>query len=174
MSNYEMIFKRKSIRNFNDKKFSQELVNDINSYIKAITPCKTETNIDMFFLENEKIRGLFKVKAPYYIVITSEDKVDYDINAGFILEQLVLYLTDKGIATCYLGSSKPNKKISKKFKLEYVTMIACGYTDEEIYRQSNEEFKRKRNRRDMYRQTKRIYRSSKTSSFCYEFTTLEI
>ena len=157
MSNYEMIFKRKSTRNFNDKKFSQELVNDINSYIKEITPCKTETNIDVFFLENEKITGLFKVKAPYYIVITSEDKVDYDINAGFILEQLVLYLTDKGIGTCYLGSAKPNRKIVKKFKLEYVTMIACGYTDGEVYRQSKEEFKRKRNRRNLHWKTKRIY-----------------
>jgi len=130
MSNYDMIFKRKSTRRFLDKNFSQDLVNEINAYIKELIPSKTGINIDAYFLENEKIRGFFKVKAPYYVAITSETKEDYDINVGFILEQLVLWLTEKGISTCWLGACKPNKKICSKFKLEYVTMIACGYSEE--------------------------------------------
>lgn len=124
MSNYDMIFKRKSIRNFTDEKFTQEMVNKINAYIKQLIPCKTGINVAVYFLEDEKVKGLFKVKAPYYIVMTSETKEDYDINAGFMLEQLVLWLTSEGIGTCWLGSGKPNKDISKKFKLNYVTTIA--------------------------------------------------
>lgn len=143
MSNYEMIFKRKSIRTFTEEKFSQDLVNEINSYIKnELIPCKTGINIEVYFLESEKVSGLFKVKAPYYVIITSENKEDYEINAGFVLEQLVLWLTEKNIGTCWLGSAKPKKKTYEKFKLEYITMIACGYTDVKVFREDKKEFKR--------------------------------
>ena len=46
--------------------------------------------------QETKVRGLFRVKAPYYLVFFSEPGEEAEKNAGYLMEQLVLYLTEKG------------------------------------------------------------------------------
>jgi nitroreductase len=43
-----------------------------------------------------------KVKAPHYILVTSNKGEDYLQNVGFAMEKVVLELTTLGIATCWL------------------------------------------------------------------------
>lgn len=64
-------------------------------------------------------------KAPYYLAIYSEIKENYMVNAGFIFQQLCLYLQSQGIGSCWLGLGSPKKKDS-----EFVILISFGKSDD--------------------------------------------
>jgi nitroreductase len=141
---YEYILKRKSVRSYDMGPLDSETINDIEKYIETIQPYNSLIKTQTFLLHGEKkISGLFKCKAPHYVAITSERKGDYLINAGYILEQLVIYLTSKGIGTCFLGGAKPTTEFLKDNPLKFVVMIALGKSNESIYREDISEFKRK-------------------------------
>lgn len=144
MELYQTIFKRKSIRNFDMNTLDESVIKDIEEYIKTIKPYKEDIKVETYILNDEKqIAGMFKVKAPHYIAITSEVKNDYLVNVGYILEQLVLYLTSKEIGTCWLGGSKPIEKLDEANPLDFVVMVAFGKAKEPLYRENISEFKRK-------------------------------
>jgi len=141
---YEYILKRKSIRKYDMVSLDTDTINDIEKYIETIKPYDSSIKTQTYILNDEKqIAGLFKIKAPHYISITSEKKDNYLINAGYILEQLVMYLTEKGIGTCWLGAAKPTAVISKDNTFDYVVMIALGKSNESIYRKDVSQLKRK-------------------------------
>jgi len=141
---YKYILKRKSIRNFDMNPLDINIINDIERYIETIKPYDSSIKTKTVILNDEKqIAGIFKIKAPHYIAITSEKKEDYLFNAGYILEQLVIYLTSIGIGTCWLGGSKPTVDILENESLNYVVMIAVGKSNETLYRENISEFKRK-------------------------------
>ena len=144
MDIYHAILKRKSVRKFSMEFLDAETIKDIEEFIKTIKPYKEDIKTKTYILNDEKqIKGLFKIRAPHYIAITSEKKEDYLENVGYILEQLVIYLTQKGIGTCWLGKSVPTVEIEDKESLDFVIMIAFGIADQPIYRESITEFKRK-------------------------------
>lgn len=144
MEMYEAIFKRKSIRNYDMNSLDFGTINDIKQYIETIKPYNSDIKTQTYILDDEsKISGMWKVKAPHYIAITSEKKDDYLVNVGYILEQLAIYLTTKGLGTCWLGGAKPIEEMDKENPLDFVVMIAFGKPTEPIYRLSTSEFKRK-------------------------------
>lgn len=138
MNLYEAMFVRKSVRNYNMEALEEKLLNHITSYIEQLKPYKSNIEYDIIIVdntnENEKLKGLFHVKAPYYLLISSELKQDYLINAGFLMHQMMLYLTARGIATCYQGGIKPNSELKSKLKYDYVIAIAFGKSDKSMYR----------------------------------------
>lgn len=143
MDMYQAILKRKSIRNFVMTPLDSNVIEDINKYIESIKAYKPEIQTKTYILNDEKqIKGMFKIKAPHYIVITSETKEGYLENVGYILEQLVIYLTQNEIGTCWLGDSKP-KENGENSSLGFVVMIAFGKANEKLYREDVSEFKRK-------------------------------
>lgn len=74
------------------------------------------------------------VKAPYYLLISSELKKDYLLNAGYRLEQAVLYLTARGVGTCFQGAAAFPEEIRSELDYEYVMAVAFGKTRREVYR----------------------------------------
>lgn len=144
MNIYETIFKRKSIRKYDMKSLDLDILKDIERYLENIKPYDLDIKTKMYILKDEKeIEGMFKVKAPHYIAITSEKKEEYLLNAGYMLEQIVLYLASKGIGSCWLGNAKPIKQKLENSELDFVVMIAFGNPDETMYRENVAEFKRK-------------------------------
>jgi nitroreductase len=49
------------------------------------------------------IGGYGKVRAPHYLIVTSEEKEGYLQNIGYTLQGIVLKLTSMNLATCWLG-----------------------------------------------------------------------
>ena len=72
--------------------------------------------------------------APYYLAVYSETEEGYEKNAGYVMEQLILYLTVKGLGTCYLGSLRPVQQV--KNGKRFVMMAAFGYAEGRLYRES--------------------------------------
>ena len=66
------------------------------------------------------------------------------MNAGFLLQQIDLYLSANGLGSCWLGVAKPSKDVpAMKNGLEFVIMLAFGTANEPVHRTSLAEFKRK-------------------------------
>ena len=60
--------------------------------------------------------------SPFY----SEDKDKAMLNAGYILEQLALFLCTKGLGTCFLGNVKPKFGNTNKGNMKCMIMMAFG------------------------------------------------
>lgn len=144
MNMYQAILKRKSIRNYDMNPLDDDTIKNIEEYIQTIKSYNSEIKTKINIVNDEKqVAGMFKVKAPHYVVITSEKKEDYLINVGYVLEQIVIYLTSKGLGTCYLGSTKPTKEILENNSLDFIVMLAIGKPNELLYRENVSQFKRK-------------------------------
>lgn len=111
MTLYEAIEKRHSVRRFRKAEIEPKLMTRINQYIETLISFHPEAGYRIAVVEaagsKEKLfRGKFLVEAPYYLVLSAKKHLYAALNAGYVMEQLVLYLTSNGLATCYLGDAK--------------------------------------------------------------------
>ena len=139
---YQTIFKRKSVRKFEAAPLDEATMSSIRSFISILRPMFPEIRTELKFMTSDEVRGMFKVNAPHYLGVFSEEKSAYAANAGFLLQQVDLFLSDKGIGCCWQGGPKPTKKVSSEEGLEYVMMIGFGRPTEPIHRNGVAEFKR--------------------------------
>jgi nitroreductase len=100
------------------------LTKDINVEFKLVSNIETKQGFN----------GPFAVKAPYYISLSSEIKDDYLLNAGYIMEQLSLYIETRGLGTCFLGGASPGWGLKNTMKFEYVIALAFGKSKVPLYR----------------------------------------
>lgn len=137
--------KRKSVRSYSSQRFSDETKLEIAQAIKELTPLYDDAVTNFKLVPENLIHGEVKgkaVKAPYYIIISAEKADGYLENAGYMAEQLVIWLAEKGIGSCYIGMVWPRNV--NDIEGEYCITLALGYPSEkESFRQSEEEFKRK-------------------------------
>lgn len=140
---YDTIFRRKSVRRFDMTPLSQEKLDQLQDFIRNIKRLD-ENIITEFSVQSEKeVSSLFAIKAPQYLSLYSEKKGSYLINAGFILQQVDLFLSASGLGSCWLGVAKPNKDAAQSREgLEYIIMLAFGNPAEPVHRTSIDQFKR--------------------------------
>ncbi len=136
MNLYQMIFKRRSIRKFKKEQVPKQLLKDIIYFGDNIPRLHGDIQIKLEISENMEehlpVKGLWKVEAPYYLVFYSEEKDGYLVNAGYVLEHVLLYMTGKGLGTCYLGSTKVPEPGPAGMK--QVIIVAFGYPKTLLYR----------------------------------------
>ncbi len=144
---YDAIFRRKSVRRYDMTPLSQDKLDKLWAFIGTIKKLNNTIKTDFSILSEEKIRGLFSLKfmlAPHYICIYSENKEGYLMNAGFIMQQIDLFLSCNNIGSCWLGMSKPGSNLElTKDGLDYVIMLAFGNSPEQIHRSDIAQFVRK-------------------------------
>lgn len=89
---------------------SADQIDHIRRFLQTVNSLYQEIPWKAEILKAEKkrrpVKGPWIVEAPYYLVFYSEPRDGYLENAGFILEQVVLYMTLKGIGSCYQGMAK--------------------------------------------------------------------
>jgi nitroreductase len=139
---YQAIFKRKSIRKFEAAPLDEATMSSIRSFITTLRPMFPDIRTELKFMTSDEVRGMFKANAPHYLGIFSEEKGSYAANAGFLLQQVDLFLSAQGIGCCWQGGPKPTKKVKGGEGLEYVMMLAFGRPTEPVHRNSVAEFKR--------------------------------
>jgi nitroreductase len=140
---YRAIFKRKSVRKYDSDPLDSSTMNEIQSFIEALQPMLPGIRTELKFGEGDSLKGFFKVQAPHFIVIFSEDKEGHLANAGFLLQQIDLYLSSRGIGSCWQGGLRPTSREWKESVLDYVVTLAFGKPTEKVHRESVDEFKRK-------------------------------
>jgi len=140
MNMFESIFARKSIRHFLPEKIEWDVLADFLKFADNLPMLIEGIAVEFKLINNvqndQKYTGMFSIKAPYYLSISSEPKEDYLINAGYLMQQLNLYLTSKGLGSCFMGSAKPKKSMMATMKYEYIITLGFGKTMEPPYRDS--------------------------------------
>lgn len=135
MTLYEAVSVRKSIRRFKKDSISETLYRQIERFFRSVSVLDEQIQYKISILDNTKgivgRKGIFKVEAPYFLVFYSEDKKGHDMNAGYILEQIVLYLTTKGLGCCYLGGTRVE---ALEPDMRQVMVVGFGYPDSLLYR----------------------------------------
>ncbi len=140
---YHTIFKRKSIRKYDESPLGESMLSEISNFMLELEPMHDHIKTEIKIVSRYDIKNLTPIKAPHYMIVFSENKKDYLTNAGFMLQQMDLFLSSKGIGSCWIGMAKPNKGALKSSELEFVIMLAFGKPIESLHRAHVSEFKRK-------------------------------
>ena len=135
---YESIFKRKSNRKYQMTPLETEQLLEIKAFADNLKPLYENIKVEYELTSN--VKNLLPIKAPHYIIISSENKEGYLANVGFLFQQMDLFLSSKGLGSCWLGMAKPTEKMETK--LEFVIVMAFGKAVDSPYR-ARSEFKRK-------------------------------
>lgn len=140
---YDAIFKRKSFHLFTgvgNVKITKEELDEITSAFQSFTPLYPDIKTDIRIVSSEEVN--VKRDAEYCILIYSEKKENYLMNAGYIGEQLDLWLVKHNIGSLWFGIGKPDKPSYNG--LDYVIMIAVRKVkDESKFRKDMFKSKRK-------------------------------
>lgn len=140
----EMIYKRKSTRNFYPKEVDKIYLRKIEEFIENLEVLNSNIKVHSEIVGNDRVKGILPWRAPHYIAIFSEEKENYLTNVGFMYQQLDLYIQSLGLGTCWLGMGKYDSNyVDSKSEEKFVIMIAFGKSDGELYRKDKSEFKRK-------------------------------
>lgn len=136
---YDMIFKRKSFRKFNETlNLSEDQLQDINEKLESLTPLVNDVKVKCRIVPREKTTCK---RGEYCLLIYSEEKEHYLINIGYMFEQLDLYLASKNIGVCWYGMGKTNEPPCDN--LQFVIMLAFGKSLESEFRKDYTKSKRK-------------------------------
>ncbi|MCR5294761.1 MAG: nitroreductase family protein [Lachnospiraceae bacterium] len=140
MNLYEAMNLRKSTRRYCWEPLSEDTLKRIGAFyeeVESLFPgIRTEIGITDNLDRKHMPKGLFAVKAPYYLTVYSERKDRYAVNAGYICEQMSLYMHTLGLGSCFLGSAKLPKKKRVHDDLTFVIMMAFGKPEGILSRRS--------------------------------------
>ncbi len=136
---YEMIFKRKSMRKF-DKNLSVSLeeLGILEAKLKEIKHLTDDIKVQFVIVERKQTTAK---RGEYCLLMYSEEKPLHLQNAGYMLEQIDLFLASCNIGVCWYGVAKPQEM--QYDGLKYVIMLAFGKCRSGDFRKDISEFKRK-------------------------------
>lgn len=139
-----LISKRQSVRKYSETELGAKMIAKIEEALPGLTPLRPDIRAKLEILPQERMHRYFSrtsgVKAPHYLVITSETVPLSGENAGFLGQQAVLLLTSLGVGTCWLGGFKEREGA---FPLPFVIAIAMGLPQGELLRGENDKVHRK-------------------------------
>src|SRR5574344_1719353 len=116
---------------------NQEIEDDIMQRIK-----KNILDTELFYTDS-KISIVFSefcnrsFYAPYYVGIYTDGSKKGKLNAGFVMQQLTVYLTAIGIGSCYQAKPVVFQPVSEEGLILSIG-LAFGYPDTGIYREETE------------------------------------
>jgi len=75
--------------------------------------------------------------SPHFIIATSEEKPLFMLNMGFRMEQMILFATEQGLGTCWIGGLFAEERIGDFLGLEtnerVIVLTPIGYPDTSFY-----------------------------------------
>ena len=140
MSDYEMIFKRKSFHIFhNIEPLTEDDLKEVQKIIDSVTPLDDTIRVKMKLVPSAQTQN--RSKPEYCIEFFSEVKGEYLRNIGYIGEQIDLRLAERNIGGLWLGLGRPD--VEAEDGLAYVIMIGIGKLTEDRFRTDMFKAKRK-------------------------------
>ncbi len=140
---YDMIFKRKSFhlfRNAGDEKITSDELEKIEKAYQDFNALYSEIRTAIRIVPAQAVN--VKRDAEYCILIYSEKKDNYLMNAGYIGEQLDLWLVKHNIGSLWFGIGKPDEPTYNG--MDFVIMIAVHkVSDDTKFRKDMFKAKRK-------------------------------
>ena len=114
MNLYEAIFTRKPVKRFRPETISEDDLAVIESHFHELPGLFGNFHTEMHILNSDskvlRSAGLTGVRAPYYLVFYSEEAPRYQMNAGFLMQHMALYLCTLGYGCCSLDTASLRKE----------------------------------------------------------------
>lgn len=136
MSLYTAIPQRRSCRKYDMQPLPTATMDEIQAAIASFTPLTP--NCPLGWRITNQAKGLYHVPAPHYLIISGQGAAHEKEHAGFLFQQLALWLDDHDLGCVWLGEAKdaispqPNDIIA----------MAFGKTTDNVHR-TRDQFKRK-------------------------------
>ncbi|MDF9830666.1 nitroreductase family protein [Parabacteroides sp. PF5-6] len=140
MSITKQIKKRKSVRSYTGEPLNEECVDRINNYIGQLNaPFGTKAKIQLIRAKtgDQPVKlGTYGVisGATDFLLLIGERGVMSEVGAGYMFEQVVLYCTELGLGTCWLGGTLKRDDFLKQIQLsegeELIVISPVGYKRE--------------------------------------------
>ena len=142
---YDQIFKRKSFhlfRGVGNDAITEDELNDITEAFDGFDRLYPDIRTAIRVIHSSAVG--FKRDAEYCILIYSEEKDNYLMNAGYIGEQLDLYLAEHDIGSLWFGLGKVGEDQKEYDGMRFVIMIAMRKVKKRsLYRKDMFKAKRK-------------------------------
>ena len=138
--NYSALIEgRRSVRAFLDKAVPEELILEILEYHdKSCKRLAPDIDTALLILDKSSQSALegtagykqFLIGAPHYLLLLSDRGPHMGLNAGYMMEELVLKLTELDIDSCWLtftDSARIKAALGLTTPLEVTAIVAFGY-----------------------------------------------
>ena len=134
-----LIQNRKSVREFRDKVVPFRLLDQVKQYYRnSVRRLVPEIRTELYFFGTDAREALegaagyhsFLVGAPQYLVLLSEDHPQAHLNAGFVMEDLILKLTELELDSCWVtftSSDWVKEALGLESDLQVAAIAAFGY-----------------------------------------------
>ena len=132
---YPSMFTRQSTRTHSGKTLPEEVLAKIKEYIENLVPM--DTTVGYKFTVEPQNDATYRVNAFY------DGTLYGNINVGFMLQQLDLYLQTQNIGSLWVGMSGKPKGWEAHKPLEYSICLVFGSPKGKVRRVSGSGFKRK-------------------------------
>ena len=142
MTSKQMIFRRRSVRSFEERQVSQDKLDELMEFISGIRRLEPDVRMQITLLEPSQMTTIQKWDAPRFLALFSEEKNLWLENAGFMLEQIDLYLQCHGMGSCWVGLGYPQEALVPK-GMKHVILMPFGYPKDVPERTEVSQFKRK-------------------------------
>ena len=130
MNLFEAIFVRKSVRSYTNEALAPQMLEDILTQFEEIKGLFGGIETELAIFDNRegqyKMLSMLGVKAPYYLILYSEEKDRALMNAGYLMEQLSLYLCTRGLGSCFVGNPILRKKYVRRENKKIMAGLAFG------------------------------------------------
>ena len=134
-----MIENRKSVRAFTEQMIPYAVAQEIKQYydtsVKRLIP-ELPTELHLFCMDVKAVLegaagyNQFLVGAPQYMVLLSEKHPLGALNAGYIMEDIILNLTDMGLDSCWVtftDSELIKESLGIESEKDVMAIVAFGY-----------------------------------------------
>jgi len=112
---------------------------DISRRTEKLVPLAKDIGVRFEIVKRQDTTARF---GEHCLLMYSERKPFYLLNAGYMLEQMDLFLPSLDIGACWLGMAKA--KGNRPEGMDYVIMLAFGRSRPQDFRSGVSEFKRKK------------------------------
>lgn len=123
------LYKRKSTREFSNIEIEPDVIERIKERVNETYPFY---NKGKYKVVVSKYHNKLDV-APYAIGIYTDGLKESEINAGYILEQIAIYLSAIGVASCFRAKTLLFKPVNDE-GMKLSVSLAFGYPKEGMYR----------------------------------------
>lgn len=140
MSITELIKERKSVRSYTGKSLSTKHVDSINKYIGQLNPpfgAKVRILLINAKTGDQPVKlGTYGVisGATDFLLLIGEKGLIPEASAGYMFEQVILYCTQLGLGTCWLGGTLKRDDFLKQIQLsdneKLIIISPVGYKRE--------------------------------------------
>ena len=138
----EMIYHRKSCRQFTGKPVDGSMIEKILSFDPK--PLYPDIKVRMDIVSRDKVKCICPWTTPQLIAIYSEETEGYLENIGFLFQQMDLYLQTLGLGVCWLGMCRMNPKTTQQVEgMKFVILLSFGHPKGDQLRRDGKGFKRK-------------------------------